>query len=97
VRGSIALSQASAGGKLEIGLVARRGAILGAGRSGTMRVGRLVRSHLEAGRVAFTVSLKRFARRALRRNERLPLTVMVIVTPLNRDALKLRRWVVLHV
>jgi hypothetical protein len=55
-----------------------------------------LRSHLTAGRVAFTVSLKRPARRALRRDERLTLTVMLIVIPLDRDALKLKRRVVLH-
>lgn len=97
VRGSIALSQAAAGGKLEIQLLARRAALLGAGRSGTMRVGKLIRSHLNAGRLSFRVSLKRVARIALRGSERLALTVRITVRAPSQEPLKLKRGVVLHV
>lgn len=96
VRGSIELSQAAAGGRLEVDLVARRSALLGAGHRGTMRVGRLLRSYLRAGRASFAVPLKPPARRALRRHKRLALTVTVIVTPLEGEAVKLRRAVVIH-
>jgi plastocyanin len=96
VRGSIDLSQAGAGGKLEVDLFARRASLLGTGKSGTARVGRLVRSKLRAGRVSFTVAIKRLARRALRSHERLALTVRVTVDPLGQKALKLTRKVVLH-
>jgi hypothetical protein len=87
VRGSINLSQASAGGRLEVLLLAKGGG----------RVGRLSRSDLRAGRLSFTVPLKAGARRTLRAQKRLPLTVQVVVTPPGRAALTLKRGVVLHV
>lgn len=96
VRGSVNLSQASAGGKLEVVLLAKR-ASLSARSSATSRVGRLVRSPLRAGRVSFAVPLKPVGRRALRNREKLSLTVQVIVKPPGRAALTLKRGVVLHV
>ncbi|HEY7255865.1 MAG TPA: plastocyanin/azurin family copper-binding protein [Solirubrobacterales bacterium] len=87
VRGSIELSPASAGGRLEVLLLAKRGS----------RVGRFSRSSLEAGRLSFAVPLKPRARRSLRASKRLPLTVEVVVTPPGRAALTLKRGVVLHV
>jgi hypothetical protein len=87
VRGSLALSQASAGGRLEVLLLAKR----------CGRVGRLSRSYLKAGRLAFTVPLKPRARRMLRASKKLPLTVQIVVTPPGRAALTLKRGVVLHV
>jgi plastocyanin len=95
VRGSVNLSPASAGGKLEVLLLAKR-ASLSAGGSATRRVGRIVRSPLRAGWVAFTVALKSPARRALRSRKKLPLTAQVIVRPPGRAALTLKRGVVLH-
>jgi plastocyanin len=97
VRGSIALSQASSGGKLEVLLLARPASLSGAGRSALSKVGRLVRTSLKAGRVSFAVPLKSVARRALRRQKRLSLTVQVVVKPPGRAALTLKRGVVLHV
>lgn len=96
VRGSIALSEASSGGRLAIDLLSRRAPLLGAGHAGTMRVGRLVRSNLRPGRLSFAVSLKRFARRALKREKDLPLTVRITLAPPGQKALKLTRKVVLH-
>jgi plastocyanin len=97
VRGSISLSQAGDGARLEVGLFATRASLLGPGHAGTMRVGRLVRSSVDAGRVSFAVSLKRPARRALQQRERLALTVKLTIAPLHQAAVKLRRGVVLHV
>jgi plastocyanin len=97
VRGSIDLAQAGAGGKLEVDLLARRASLFGAGKSGTARVGRLMRSNLRAGRVPFVVVIKRLARRALRSHERLALTVRVILDPPGQKAVKMARRVVLHV
>lgn len=96
VSGSLDLSQASAGGKLQVILLATR-ASMAAASSATTRVGRLVRSPIRAGRVSFTVGLERRARRALQARGRLPLTVQVIVKPPGRAALTLRRGVVVHV
>jgi plastocyanin len=100
VRGSIVVSRPGSSARLKIDLLARRARLFGAKRKGRVRVGRLVRSGLQAGRVSFTVHLKRFARRALRRHrrlQRLPLTVRVVVTSPQRDAVKLTRRVVLRV
>jgi hypothetical protein len=86
VRGSLDLSQAAAGGKLEVLLSKGQG-----------RAGRLVRSPLAAGRVSFAVPLKRAMRRTLRSRGKISLAVRVIVTPPGGTALTLRRGVTLHV
>lgn len=96
VRGSIGLSQASVGGRLQVELLARRAALSGPGHAGTLRVGRLVRSPQRAGRIPFAVALKRAARGALHRDGRLPLSVKVVVKPARGAALTLKRGVVLH-
>jgi plastocyanin len=80
VRGSVALSTAAAGGRLEVDLLARR-ASLASASGGKVRVGRLVRRGLHAGTVRFAVTLDRRARGALRRHGRLALTVRVVLTP----------------
>jgi plastocyanin len=85
VRGSVNLSEASAGGKLEVVLLAGH------------RLGRLVQSSLKAGRVAFVVPLKGGARRSLKDKERLALTVRVVVKAPGQAALILKRGVTLHV
>jgi hypothetical protein len=96
VRGFVDLSQAGAGSRLRVELLAARALLFGSGRPGTMQVGKLVRSSLEAGRFPFTVSLKRVARDALRLHERLQLTVKVTITPSGGEALRRTRAVVLH-
>jgi plastocyanin len=96
VRGSVDLSPVSAGGRLEVLLLARRASLSAAGHSARKRVGRLVRSPLRAGRVSFSVSLRGPARRALRREGKLRLKVKVIVMPPGRAALTLTRGVSLH-
>jgi plastocyanin len=97
VRGSINLSQASSGGRLEVLLLANRSVLTGAGNSATSTVGRLKRSSLKAGRVSFAVPLKGVARRVLRDQEKLSLKVRVKVAPPGRAALTLTRGVVLRV
>jgi hypothetical protein len=77
VRGSIDLP---AGGELEVELRGARSSLLDTRQTGKVRVGRLVRSALPPGRAAFTVSLKRVARRALRSRGSLPLTAAISVT-----------------
>jgi plastocyanin len=97
VRGSVALTQAGAGSKLEVRLFAKRSALSGgSGGSGNAQVGRIVRSAQYAGRVSFAVPLKKPGRRALARLEKLSLSVKVVVTPPGRDAVTLKRGVVLH-
>jgi plastocyanin len=96
VKGSVDVSQAGAGGRLQVDLFATRAKLFGPGHPGRMRVGRLTRSSLSEGHVSFTVSLKGVARRALHRDERLPLQVKVTVTPPQGDALRRTRAVILH-
>lgn len=95
VHGSIRVSQAGSGGRLEVVLLAA-GASLSKGGHRTVRVGRLVRSSLKAGSVPFSVSLSPRAKSALRRRRRLPLTLKVTLTPLHGAAAKLTRRIVLH-
>jgi hypothetical protein len=95
VLGSIALSPASAGGKLEVLLLAKGGRTMAARRAST-RVGRLLRSPLEAGRLAFAVPLDGRARRTLSSREKLPLIVQVTVRAPGQAALTLKRGVILH-
>jgi plastocyanin len=97
VRGSVALSNAGAAGRLEVLLLARQASLSVVAHPPTSRVGQLVNSSLRTGRVSFAVPLKRVARRALRRRKRLSLTVQVIVTTPGQAALTLTRGVVLHV
>jgi plastocyanin len=86
VGGSITLSQASSGGKLEV-VVITRGSV----------AGRLRRSSLKPGRLSFSVPLNSGARASLRTRDKLSTTVQVIVEAPGQVALKLKRGVVLHV
>jgi plastocyanin len=94
VLGSIALSPASAGGKLEV-LLLTKGALKTAARPARTRVGRLLRFPLRVGRVAFAVPLEGRARRALSSRGKLSLTVQVTVRAPGQPALTLKRGVVL--
>jgi plastocyanin len=72
VRGSVRLSGAAAGGRLEVDLRA-------SGRS----VGHLVRTDLQPGTMRFSLSLDRGAKRALRRAGHIGIAVKVTVRSLN--------------
>lgn len=95
VRGSIDLSSGAVGGRMTLELRATSAA-LGAAGTGTVRVGRLVRGPLSAGRQSFAVALKPVARRALERRKRLPLSVAILVTPPEGTAVTLKRKVIVH-
>jgi len=96
VRGSLEVSQAGAGGRLEVGLFAARASLAKAGHPAQVRVGQLVRSSLKAGSVSFSVSLSAKGKAALRRHRRLALTVKVTLTPQHGAAVTVTRNVVLH-
>ncbi len=96
VHGSIEVSQAGSGGRLEVGLFAARASLARVGHSERVRVGRLVRSSLKAGGVSFSVPLSARGRAALRRHRRLALTVKVTLTPLHGAAVTVTRRVVVH-
>ena len=95
VQGSVDVSRAGVGGRLEVDLLARRAALASAARAQT-RIGRLVRSSLSAGVVHFTVALNARAKRALRSHRRFALTVAVTLTPVRGSAVRTRRSLVLH-
>jgi hypothetical protein len=80
VHGSLVVPGADAGGRLEVDLLAKRAALAGRRGSSAVRVGRLVRSSLRAGRLSFTVALDAKARGVLARRRRLALIVKVVLT-----------------
>ena len=96
VRGQVKVSQAGAGGRLEVGLFAAGASLAKTGHSAQKRVGRLVRSSLQAGSVSFSVPLDTKGKAALRRHRRLTLTVKVTLTPQHGAAMTLTRSVVVH-
>ncbi len=95
VHGSLEVSQAGAGGRLEVGLFAAHASLAKAGHS-EVRVGRLVRSSLKAGSVSLSVPLSARGRAALRRHRRLALTVKLTLTPLHGAAVTVTRHVVVR-
>ncbi len=97
VRGSVKISQAGVGGRLEVDLLASGASPAKAGRSSQVQVGRLVRSSLHTGAVSFSVSLNARAKAALRRHRRLALTVKVILTPLHGAEVTVTRGVLMRV
>ena len=95
LRGSIQLLRAGPGSRLVVELTTRRARLLGPGHSGTMRVGRLVRSSPASGRFPLAVSLTPVARGALHDELALPVTVMVTVTSPEGDVFKRTRGVLM--
>jgi plastocyanin len=96
VRGSLEVSQAGAGGRLEVDLFANSASLATARHSTRVRVGRLVRNSVSAGKVPFAVGLTPRARRALKRHHRLALTVKITLTPLHSTPFNLTRVVIEH-
>jgi plastocyanin len=96
IKGLIDLSKAAVGGRLEIDLFAQRASLAKAKHRAAVRVGRLVRSSLSAGKLTFSVKLNARARRAIKRRHRLALTVKVVLTPASGKALTISRSVVQH-
>lgn len=77
VHGSVAISKAGAGGRLEVDLLAASASLAANRHHPPVRVGRLIRSSLPSGKVSFSVSLNARAREALKRHHQLSLTVKV--------------------
>jgi plastocyanin len=96
VRGSIQISPAGAGARLEVDLLASGAALGKAGRTVQVSVGRLVRSSLKPGSVSFAASLDGRGRAALHRRGRLALTVRITLTPAHGAAVSVSRLVVVH-
>jgi hypothetical protein len=96
VRGSLDISQAGAGGLLEVELFAKGTALGKARHAKRVRVGALSRSSVYAGKTSFAVKLDAEARRALKRHRRLALTVKITLTPFHGTPLTVTRAIVEH-
>jgi plastocyanin len=96
VHGSLRVSQAGAGGRLEVDLLARRASLAGATHPAPVRVGRLVRSAIAPGKLLFNVALNSRAAHALRLHRRLALTVRVLLGGPHGAPVSITRAVVLH-
>jgi plastocyanin len=96
VHGSVDVSQAGVGGKLEVKLLARRASLAGAGHATQAQVGRVAHAALSAGTVSFTVALDPRAARALRLHGHLALVVRITVAPVGGSAVTIARGVLLR-
>jgi plastocyanin len=96
VHGSIDVSPAGAGGKLEVAVFAPGASLAAVHRPSRVRVGRLLRSAVRAGAVSFTVPLSARAHTALRRHRRLALTVQIVIAPVAGAPASVTRSVVLR-
>jgi hypothetical protein len=94
VHGSVDVSQAAAGGQLEVQLLASRASVASAGHvARVVRVGRAVRSGLHAGATSFAVPLDAKARHALHAHGHLTLTVKLALTSAQGSTVTLTRTV----
>lgn len=96
VHGSIEVRQASSGGQLEVGLFTTGTSPGGPSHLRLIRIGRLVRSSLQAGAVSFSVPLSARGRVLLRRRRHLELTVRVTLTAPHSAVLTITRSFVVH-
>ena len=96
VRGSVALSQAGDGGRLEVDLLAGRASLAAAPHAPLASAGRLARSSLPAGLVSFKVTLNARASHALRAHRRLALSVRIVIQPVHGQPVTVTRAVLLR-
>jgi plastocyanin len=96
VRGSVAVSEAGGGGRLEVDLLARRASLAVARRARPANAGRLVRSSLRPGVVSFKVTLNARAAHALRAHHRLALSVRVVIRSVHGSPVTVTRAVLLR-
>jgi len=96
VHGSLTVSPAEADGRLEVALFATSASLAKAKHPAKVRIGRLLRSSLNPGVMAFAVPLSAKGNSALRRHRRLALTVRIVLTPIHGAAGAVTRNVVLH-
>jgi plastocyanin len=95
VKGSLEVSKAGGGDRLEVDLLATTASLAKAGHA-TQVVGRFVSAAVSAGQRSFSVKLNAKARRALKRHHRLALKVKITLTPAGGEALTITRSVILH-
>jgi plastocyanin len=94
VHGALDVSQAGAGGRLEIDLFASSASLAKSRHATRVRVGRLVRASVSAGRQSFTVKLDGRAKGVLIRRHRLVVSVKITLTPSSGEAAIFTRAVV---
>jgi hypothetical protein len=97
VHGSLVVSQAAAGWRLEVTLQARGASLANLRRAPQVRVGRLVRSSVHAGKVSFAVALSANARHALAIHRRLAVTVTIVLAPPHGSAATAKRSVLVTI
>jgi plastocyanin len=97
VKGSLEISKAGAGDRLEIDVFAKSASLAKAKRPTRVRVGRLVRGSVSAGIEPFAVKLDAKARAALKRHRKLGLSVRIVLTPFYGEPLTVTRSVTQHV
>ncbi|MCW2981061.1 MAG: blue (type 1) copper domain protein [Solirubrobacterales bacterium] len=95
VKGSVEVSAAGAGGRLEVDLIAATASPAKAGHA-TQVVGRFSSSSVAAGRRSFSVALDGQARRALAGRHHLAFKVKITLTPINGKATIVTTAVTLH-
>jgi plastocyanin len=95
VKGSLNVSPAGAGGRLEVDVFAKSASIARA-KASRVLVGRFVRSAVAAGRMPFAVKLNAKARGALKRHRALALSVKIVLTPSGGTTTVVIRTVVLR-
>ncbi len=81
VHGSFEVAPAGAGDRVEVDLLAGGASLTKKRHAGSVRVGRLLRSSVSAGKVSFAVALTSAGKRALAHRHRLALTVKITLTP----------------
>jgi hypothetical protein len=96
VHGTVQIPVADGGARLEVELLAQNTSLGKGKRSGSSRVGRLVRSGAPAGKVSFAILLDAQAKHALRRRHKLALTVKIVLLPVHGATLTLTRSLVLR-
>lgn len=96
VHGSVNVSSAGVGGRLEVDLLASAASLGNARHGSQTRIGRFLRSSLKAGAEPFTAPLTATGRAALSRRRRLAVTVKIVLTPAHGSAVRVSRSVVLH-
>jgi plastocyanin len=96
VHGSLDISPAGAGGRLKVDILAASASLARKQHAKQLRIGRLLRASLAAGRLSFSVSLNAQAKRALHRHHRLPVIVQITLSPLHGAPITATRSVTLR-
>lgn len=96
VKGTLDISQAGAGNRLEIDVFARSALLAATTRSARTRVGHFVRGSVRVGALPFSVKLTAKARKAVKRHRQLALSVSIVLTSSNGKSLTVPRSVTEH-